>query len=547
VGTFVLADIDHVAMKKENLNKSLVGALQYGRTLTMKFNSLENISDSIFEPGYFPIELLDRSKFYQPEVWKSILQPESLEGDIEPDDFIPSQEFAFIIVTNTDHVPPALFESMSVIRCEDKTSKADADAGKDTVMDAVATLYGAAEVVRNSPQLVEAAFDGDMEEIQAWIDKGFHIESTDGRKHTGLSEAASQGHMDIVKWFLAQGANPNAVSDTGRSPLWRAAFNGHTAVVVVLLEAGADPDAVDKTSHEAAFDVSENEETRQTLQDWDRGRTEKLIETRRREMLAKMEERIKTSAEREAYAKQQLRQELVTKAEAGDVDGIKMLLEMTAEEADKTGQRPRATAEVRNQGGQSLLSIAAQRDDVELASFLINHWKDVDKDRWDLAEGEMSVEGKTFKVNVNSRDLKGWTCCCIAVFHDSRKVLKLLLEAGADPNIRSTYNKNAWDLAKDELDAAEVVVKSKAEIRQVLVDHDTTNKGGSVLFGTGKAEAEGDENKAQTKKYAELGPDGSPVVMQEEMNKEMSKAGNKKKAGGGAKKKGNNKGGPKKK
>ena len=45
-------------------------------------------------------------------------------------------------------------------------------------------------------------------------------------------------------------------------------------------------------------------------------------------------------------------------------------------------------------------------------------------------------------------DLKGWTCVCIAVFHDSRKVLKLLLQHGGDPNIYSSYHKNAWDLAK---------------------------------------------------------------------------------------------------
>jgi hypothetical protein len=80
-----------------------------------------------------------------------------------------------------------------------------------------------------------------------------------------------------------------------------------------------------------------------------------------------------------------------------------------------------------------------------------------DKDRWDLVEGEVSVEAKCFKTNPNTRDLKGWTCVCIAVFHDARRVLKLLLEHGGDPNIRSSYNKNAWDLAKDELDAAEKV------------------------------------------------------------------------------------------
>lgn len=60
----------------------------------------------------------------------------------------------------------------------------------------------------------------------------------------------------------------------------------------------------------------------------------------------------------------------------------------------------------------------------------------------------MSDEAKIFKANPNSRDLKGWTCVCIAVFHDSCKVLPLLLQHGGDPSMRSTYNKNAWDISK---------------------------------------------------------------------------------------------------
>ena len=162
--------------------------------------------------------------------------------------------------------------------------------------------------------------------------------------------------------------------------------------------------------------------------------------------------------------------------------------------------KPRATVEVRNDGGQSLLSIAAQFDFIDLAMFLLTHYKTIDADRWDLnpgtcviyfltykcifdkffhwtvvfahvfpekttnymsavsishgllcnfyMAGELSMEAKIFKPNVNSRDLKGWSCACICVFHDSRRVLQALLEHGADPNIRSSYNKNAWDLAK---------------------------------------------------------------------------------------------------
>lgn len=177
-------------------------------------------------------------------------------------------------------------------------------------------------------------------------------------------------------------------------------------------------------------------------------KTVTLMEERRRIMMENLEARIKTSAERELYARNMLRKELVGKAEQGDIEGIKEMLTMIAQEADQTNSKPRASVEVRNDSGQSLLSIAAQDDDEELAKFLLHYYEDIDKERWDLAEGEESTEKKVFRSNPNSRDMKGWSCVCIAVFHESLKVLKLLLEKGADPNIRSSYNKNAWDLSK---------------------------------------------------------------------------------------------------
>ena len=547
-GTFVLGDIDHAAMQPEQLNRALVGALQYGRSLTLKFKSLEGLvekSEQIFVDGLFPKEIIDRNAFYSPAIYNSILKPEL--GDPTPEEFYPSQEFIFIIITQDDYVPSELKKFMHIVKCDDVTTKNKDNqnkGGADDIMEAVATLYGAAENIRNCDNLVEAAFDGELEEMISWIEKGFHLESVDGRKHTALSEASCQGHLHVVQYLLENGANPNAVSDHGRSALWRAAFNGHTEVVIALLEAGSDPDLRDKTSMESAFDVAQNEDTRKVIGEWDRSRTEKLIEIRKRQILAKMEERIKTSVEREAYAKQQLRQELVQKAESGDIDGIKLLLDMVADEAEKTGQRPRVNAEVRNQSGQSLLSIAAQRDDVEMATFLLTYWKKCDEDRWDLAEGELSMEAKTFKVNPNSRDLKGWTCACIAVFHDSRKVLALLLENGADPNIRSTYNKNAWDLSKDELDAAEKVVTSRAEIRQVLIDYDTSRSKVNALFGTEKGVVKQDEEGEKKALYQDLGPDGTPVVMQVELQKDLEVAADKKKTNKASVKK---KGGTKKK
>jgi len=151
------------------------------------------------------------------------------------------------------------------------------------------------------------------------------------------------------------------------------------------------------------------------------------------------------------------------------------------------------------------------------------------------------MEAKVFKTNPNSRDLKGWSCVCIAIFHESKDCLNLLLNHGGDPLLRSSYNKNAWDLAKDDLDAANKVVRSRADIRQVLIDFD--NKNSSKLFGKGTA--------CPTKPCGDLeeglDENGSPIVMQKEMEKELSTTASTSASGKKTKKSGGTKGGGAKK
>ena len=145
----------------------------------------------------------------------------------------------------------------------------------------------------------------------------------------------------------------------------------------------------DRVSMEGPYDVAQTEETRMILGSWDQSRTETLMADRQRTIMANLEARIKNSVEREFLARNLIRTELVQKASNGDADGIRQMLEIIIEEmAEAQKQRPgsekvkpRAHVEVRNDKGQSLLSIAAQQDDEELATFLLNHWKTVDADR----------------------------------------------------------------------------------------------------------------------------------------------------------------------
>lgn len=236
------------------------------------------------------------------------------------------------------------------------------------------------------------------------------------------------------------------------------------------------------------------------------------MEAREKAILAQFESRIRTVAEREMHAKNLLRLELVGKAAAGDVDGVKALLFTSVDEALVENSRPRVSAESRNDLGQSVLSIAAQFDHVSLASLLLSHTKQGDSEEASYTDDDKTkMMRKVFNSNANSRDLKGWTCVAVAVFHHSLRVLRLLLENGGDPSIKSSYNKSAWDIAKDELDAAGSCIKSNIDVRSVLLEF--FNEGDGIAV---------DRSGGRGRMYDGLSDAGSAVVMNLEMNQSAS-------------------------
>lgn len=67
MGAFINFD-DPTKFNPLSLNRSLVGAFQHGRTLTIKFKTLEGLDDSMFEDGMFPKEVVSRQKFFVDDI-----------------------------------------------------------------------------------------------------------------------------------------------------------------------------------------------------------------------------------------------------------------------------------------------------------------------------------------------------------------------------------------------------------------------------------------------------------------------------------------------
>jgi hypothetical protein len=199
-------------------------------------------------------------------------------------------------------------------------------------------------------------------------------------------------------------------------------------------------------------DACTDEPTQQLLDAWDRARTTALLKERERAIAAAAEERIKTAAQRELYARRKCRDELVELAGAGDAEALAEKLDAVADETEMHEGRPTGTAEARDPRGNTLLAVAAWKGRIEVVELLLTRYKTLDPgDGTGSAFGDPDKwKRRVWRVNVNARDQKGWTPVQIAVFHKHKAIAQLLLDHGADPRYKNSYGKDAFDLAAAE-------------------------------------------------------------------------------------------------
>ncbi|XP_028411970.1 putative IQ motif and ankyrin repeat domain-containing protein [Dendronephthya gigantea] len=162
-------------------------------------------------------------------------------------------------------------------------------------------------------RLLEAAFDGDDEEINCVLNEALandkkqenipetvrelHIKKhqlslsdcEDANGNTPLSEASAGGHASTIQLLLHKGVEINSRGRYERTPLWRAAFAGHLQAVQLLLENGGDPrlHASDGTSPVQVAAIAVVEEF---LKAWDVQRTDELLKKLEENKEQKLEE-----------------------------------------------------------------------------------------------------------------------------------------------------------------------------------------------------------------------------------------------------------------
>ncbi|KAJ5466680.1 hypothetical protein N7539_009409 [Penicillium diatomitis] len=93
-----------------------------------------------------------------------------------------------------------------------------------------------------------AARQGHLDIVRSILERGGPLEILDASGMTPLSRAASAGRNEVVQFLIEQGAATNYPEKVTRTPLFRAAYGGHTETVELLLSQGAETSAWDDWS-----------------------------------------------------------------------------------------------------------------------------------------------------------------------------------------------------------------------------------------------------------------------------------------------------------
>ena len=93
-------------------------------------------------------------------------------------------------------------------------------------------------------QLIFAASDGNLAEVQRLQAAGFDVNLMDDLSWGALHYAAEAGHYKVAQWLLQNGADANLHDEEmiGETPLNLAVRKDYPEMVELLLRGGADPD-----------------------------------------------------------------------------------------------------------------------------------------------------------------------------------------------------------------------------------------------------------------------------------------------------------------
>ncbi|GFS56376.1 ANK_REP_REGION domain-containing protein [Nephila pilipes] len=188
---------------------------------------------------------------------------------------------------------------LAVENCHTETVKALIEKGADvSVVDECTLLRFAAKI-------------GHTKMTKALIEKGADVRLVDRYGYTLLHYAAENGHTEIVNALIEKGADVNAVgiNERGRTPLHYAAENGHTETVNALIEEGANVNVLSESDKMTPLHLAVHSGYAETVKALMKKGADPLLENKSYRTLKRLTELIKNdSLEHPSEKKEEVQQ-----------------------------------------------------------------------------------------------------------------------------------------------------------------------------------------------------------------------------------------------
>lgn len=264
--------------------------------------------------------------------------------------------------------------------------------------------------------LMWAAYHGDLELVERLLAAGAGVEARNEFGTSALHEASIQGNAAVIAALLAAGADPNAANPEGETPLMVVARTGNVEAARLLVDAGADVNTTERWGGQSALMWA----AAQSQPDMIAFLASRGADLDARGVIRQWPRKVITEPRPKDMNKGGFTP-LLYAAREGCVECARVLLEAGADPdlADPERVTP--------------LVLALINLHFDLAAYMIEAGADVDK--WDLF-------GRTplyMAADVNTLPVMGNGAMVVIPSldeHSALDVARLLLEAGADPNIR---------------------------------------------------------------------------------------------------------------
>jgi ankyrin repeat protein len=275
-----------------------------------------------------------------------------------------------------------------------------------------------------STALLWAAHWNDLETADLLIRAGADVNGANDLRTTPLSLACTNGNATLVERLLAAGANPNTAIATGETPVMTCAGSGTAEAVRLLLARGADVNAKEPSQHQTALMWATAERHADVV---------RIVIDHGADLRARTRKGFNA---------------LHFAAREGDLESTKLLLaagvdvnvlsEPEAEDTTAASMRPGGPSyDASVSAGSTPLLVATVRAQVPIALFLLSQGANPNIDaagftplHWAAGTWESGESNPVF----------GFADAMSGIPNREEKVrlVKALLERGADPNARMT-------------------------------------------------------------------------------------------------------------